>query len=64
MFSAAKAVCLLQDRVEHLREVGGRGIDELQHLSGRGLALQRLVALGGALGKLLLQIGYELFGIG
>jgi len=32
--------------------------------SGRGLALQPFVTLGSTIGKLALQIGYELFGIG
>jgi hypothetical protein len=36
----------------------------LQHLGRRGLLLERLVTLGSALGKLTLQIDYELFGIG
>ena len=37
---------LLQHRVEHRREVAGRGIDDPQHLGGRGLLLQRLARLG------------------
>jgi hypothetical protein len=61
---SAKAVGLLQDCVEYRLYVAGRGIDDLQHLSGRGLLLERLVALGSAFGKLTLQIGYELLGIG
>ena len=55
---------LLEDRVEYRREVAGRGIDDLQHLGGRGLLLERLVTLGSAFGKLTMQIGYELLGIG
>ena len=43
---AAKAVCLLQDRVEDRDEIAGRGIDDLQHLGGRGLLLQGLARLG------------------
>jgi hypothetical protein len=39
-------VRLLQDRVEHRREIARGRIDDLQHLGGRGLPLQRLVALG------------------
>jgi hypothetical protein len=50
--------------IEHRREIARRGIDDLQYLGDRGLPLQRLVALGSALGKLPLQIGYELLGIG
>ena len=50
---------LLQDRIEYRREIAGRGIDDLQHLGSRGLPPQRLVALGSALGKLPLQIGYK-----
>ena len=36
---------LLQDRIEHRREVAGRGIDDLQHFGGRGLLLQGLARL-------------------
>ena len=50
MSAVTEAVRLFQYRVEHRREVAGRGIDDLQHLGGRGLLLQRLVALGGPLG--------------
>jgi hypothetical protein len=64
MCGAAKMMCLLQDRVEHRREVAGRGIDDLQHLGGRSLPLQRLVALGSAFGKLKFEIDYALLGIG
>ena len=53
----AKPRRLFEDRIEHRREVAGRGIDDLQDLGGRGLSRQRLVALGSALGKLPLQIG-------
>src|ERR1700687_6146844 len=42
----AKAVRLLQYRVKHRGEVAGRGIDDLQHLGGRGLLLQGLLRLG------------------
>ena len=37
---------LFEHRVEHRREVAGRGIDDPQHLGGRGLLLQRLARLG------------------
>jgi hypothetical protein len=36
----------------------------MQDLGGRGLLLQRLMTLGVALGKLLLEIRNELLGIG
>ncbi len=36
----AQPYCLFEHRVEHRREVAGRGIDDLQHLGGRGLLLQ------------------------
>jgi hypothetical protein len=57
-------VRLLQDRVEHRREVAGRCIDDAKHLGGRGFSSQRLVPLVPALGKLTFEIGYTLFGIG
>jgi len=67
----AKPYHLCEHRVEHRSEVTGRGVDDAQDLGGRGLLLQRLVTLGFALGKfsltlgkLTLQIGYELLGIG
>src|SRR5436190_1005114 len=44
--STAEAMSLLQDRVEHRREVAGRGVDDLQYLGGRGLLLQCLARLG------------------
>src|SRR6516162_7007582 len=42
----AQTVRLLQYRIEHRRKIAGRGIDDLQHLGGRGLLLQRLARLG------------------
>jgi hypothetical protein len=44
--------------------IGGRAADDVERVAGRGLVLDRLVSLGGALGKPPLQIGYELRGIG
>ena len=41
---SAKPHCLLQDRIEHRREVAGRGIDDLQYLGGCGLLGLSLVA--------------------
>jgi len=55
---------LLQYSLKHRGEITGRGIDDLQHLGGRGLLSERLVTLGFALGRLTSQIGYELLGIG
>jgi len=43
---APQGVRLFQDRIEHRREIAGRGIDDLQYLGGRGLLLQRLARLG------------------
>jgi hypothetical protein len=40
------------DRVEHRREVAGRGVDSLQHLGQRSLPRLRRVALGQRLGEL------------
>jgi len=37
---------LFEHCVEHRREVAGQGIDDLQHLGGGGLLLQRLARLG------------------
>ena len=36
----------LQHRIEHRRQIAGRGVDHLQHLGGRGLLLQRLALFG------------------
>src|SRR3954453_23738672 len=43
---AAQPHRLLEHRVEYRREVAGRGVDDLQHLGGRGLLRQRLARLG------------------
>jgi hypothetical protein len=67
-----------ENRVEHGDEIARRSVDDLQDLGDRrplgqclvalGLRLiqvpLRFVPLGFALGKLTLQIGYELLGIG
>jgi hypothetical protein len=43
----AQAVSLFQDRVELYRgKVARRGVDDLQYLGGRGLALQGFARLG------------------
>ena len=46
MGHSAEPVRLFQYRIEHRREIAGRRIDDLQHLGGRGLLLQRLALLG------------------
>src|SRR5215471_5473416 len=45
-YATAKPMRLFQYRVEHGREVAGRAVDDLQHLSGRSLLLQRFARLG------------------
>ena len=55
---------LIEHRVEYPCEVAGREVNDLQHLGHRGLSRQSLVSLGSALGKLALQIGINLIGIG
>src|SRR6516225_6000749 len=42
----AKTMRLLQDRVKYWREISGRRIDDLQHLGGRSLSVQRFLLLG------------------
>src|SRR6516165_8533722 len=44
--SAAEAVRLFQDRIEHRREFALRGIDDAEHFRRRRLLLQRLPRLG------------------
>ena len=44
--SPAQPHRLFQHRVEHRRQIAGRGVDDLQHLGGRGLLLQRLALFG------------------
>ena len=56
MNRAAQGVRLFEDRVEHRREVAGRGVDDLQNLGGGGLARERFVALGRARSKLALEV--------
>src|SRR5215471_5433252 len=43
---SAERVCVVQNGVEHWREVTGRRVDDLQDLSGRGLLFQCLARLG------------------
>jgi hypothetical protein len=44
----ADAGCVLQHGLEHRLELAGRSADDLEHLGGRGLLLQRLGELAGA----------------
>ena len=37
---------LVEHRIEHRREIAGRGIDDLEDLGGRGLLVERLARLG------------------
>jgi hypothetical protein len=63
-YSTAQYVRLFEDYLEYWGQIAGRGVDHLQHLSDRCALIQRLVALGRALGKLTFEIGYPLIGIG
>jgi hypothetical protein len=54
---AAKAVRLLQDRLEHRPRVAGRAVDGVQHLGQRRLPCQRRVALGATLVEFAPEIG-------
>jgi len=49
MVCLAKAGCRLCKRVEYRRQIEGRTADQLEHISGRGLLLQRLAQLTRAL---------------
>jgi hypothetical protein len=60
----AKAHSLFEHRVENRAKVTGRGIDDLQNLSGSRLARQRLVALRVAGCKLVVEIGDLLLKVG
>ena len=51
----AQAVRLLQYRFEHPRQIAGRAVDDLQHLSGRCVPLQSLVILNSAIVQPLLK---------
>src|SRR5262244_2722344 len=54
-FCAAEAGGGLGQRIQDRLQIEGRAADDLQHVAGRGLVSERLVALGGTLGKLPLQ---------
>jgi hypothetical protein len=43
---AAQTHRLFEHRIEHRRQISRRRIDDLQHLGGGGLLLQRLALLG------------------
>src|SRR5215472_10306086 len=60
----AQGVRFLQDRIEHREEVAGRRIDDLQYFGSPGLLITRFSKFSLTLGKLTLQIGYKLLGIG
>ena len=64
MRDAAEPVRLFQDRIEYRDEVAGRGIDDLQHLGGRGLLLVGLFKFGGAPVELSPQLGIGSFELG
>ena len=58
---AANTQRLFQDRFEHRDGVARRGVDDAEHLGGRGFSGEGLVALGGTLGKFAPKIGDRLF---
>jgi len=76
--SATQVHCLFEYGVEHGGEVAGRGVDDLEDLGSGDLLGETIITLdrplsqlplcfvpfGSAFGKLTLQIGYELFGMG
>src|SRR6516164_11676154 len=45
----AKPNCLVEQRLEHRRQITGRGVDDLQYLGSRGLLLERSRQFNGAL---------------
>jgi len=55
---------LVEHRVEHRREVARRGVDDLQHLRGRGLLFKRFSKISLTLGEPTPQIDYQLLWIG
>ena len=55
---------LFEHRVEHRREVAGRGIDDLQYLGGRGLLVARFFEFGAAGVELPPQFGIGFFELG
>ena len=65
--AASQRRSLFQHRIEHRREIAGRGIDDLQDFGGRGLpaanASSRSTVLARVLSKLTLEIGDDLLRI-
>ena len=57
---ANRCIAALEDLLEHRHAVGDRAADHAQHLGGRGLVLERLGELGGALLDLALEAGVRL----
>jgi hypothetical protein len=57
-------MCPFQDRIEDRHPVTGRGIDDLRYLGSRCLQITRFGKFSLPLGKLTLQIGCELLGVG
>src|SRR5436190_12685138 len=55
--SAAKCVRLFQDSVEHRGEVAGGGVDDPQHLGGRGLLIERFGEFSFAIGECSFTVG-------
>jgi hypothetical protein len=47
----AQAHRLFEHRIEHWREIARRGVDDLQHIGGRGLLCARFGEFGGAFGE-------------
>ena len=52
----ADAGRVLQHRLEHWLQIAGRTGDDLEHLGGRSLLLQRLVTFASGLVELLAQV--------
>src|ERR1043166_2670262 len=48
---AAQRHCLFENRVKHWREIAGAGVDDTQHLGGRGLLIKRFGKLGSSLSE-------------
>jgi hypothetical protein len=51
----AHSQSLLQDRIENRHQITGGGVDDLQHLGGRGLLRQGLLEIARALTKIAQQ---------
>src|SRR5262249_370769 len=64
VFDTTEAVRLFQNRVEHRREIFGRGVDDLQEFGDGGLPRQSLVTLSRAFFELRFEFGDGLPQIG